>query len=261
MTKSLGLRRILVTVVFTLVIVFVGYEWIVPVALSYYGARKAPAVARIVPSDLKDFTISQAPGSHLSYFGYEFEIPWTDLDQTQTKFYPIDHPNRVVLNFRSGLRMIVTAMPARAWVDSLPGELKASPEALESTFGHEAMQSDYNFMKVLYEFTPATMHHWTISSSVFTRESTLLVLKSIAPMKCADNGIFSVQNEGFKGFQQGSARIRTDGLAINLYSDEGGVELIFQEKNYKNPEGVTQPEINRVIQTLHKNRLGSSLHF
>ena len=39
---------------------------------------------------------------------------------------------------------------------------------------------------------------------------------------------------------------------IDHYSDDGSVELIFSEKNYKIPAGVTQPEINRIIQSLHK---------
>ncbi len=96
------LRRILATLAITLAVVFLGVEWIAPAALSYYAARKAPAVARIVPTELKDQTVSQAPGSRLSYFGYEFEVPWNDIDETQTKFYPKDKPTRVVLVFRSG---------------------------------------------------------------------------------------------------------------------------------------------------------------
>lgn len=55
------LRPLLVTLTITLAVVFVGVAWIAPVALSYYGARKAPAVTRIVPTELKDQTISQAP--------------------------------------------------------------------------------------------------------------------------------------------------------------------------------------------------------
>ena len=246
------LRRILITVIVTLAIVFVSVEWIAPVALSYYGAMKAPAVARIVPADLQDQTVSRAPGLLLLYFGHEFEVPWNDLDQTQTKLYPSGKPNRVVLSFRSGLRMIVTAVPAREWVNGLPAQLKVSPQGLESTFGHEAMQSDYNFMKSLYEFTPDEMHHWTTSSSVFARESLLLILKSIGPLKCARNGIFRVQNQSFKGFQQGNTDTGKEGVAINLYSDEGSVELIFGEQNYKNSVGITQPELNRIIQTLRK---------
>ena len=247
------LRRILTALVVTLLVGFVSVEWIAPVALSYYGAKKAPAVARVVPTELKDHSISQAPGLRLSYIGYNFEVPWNDLDEPQTKLYPKDKPNRVVLVFRSGLRVVVTALPAREWVNRLPGELKTSPEEMEATFGHEAMQSDYNFVKMIYEFTPDTMHHWNISSSKpFARDASLLIIRSLAPLKCAETGIFKVQNESFKGFQQGNAETRRDGVAVNLYSDDGSVELIFDENNYQNSGRVTQPEINRIIQSLHK---------
>lgn len=246
------LRRILVTLVTTLAVAFVGIEWIAPVALSYYGASKAPAVARVVPTELTDQTVSQAPGARLTYVGYNFEVPRNDLDETQTKLYPKDKPNRVVLVFRSGLRLMITALPPRELINAISGELKTSPENMEVIFGHEAMQSDYNFVKTLYEFTPDTMHHWSISSGVFARESTLLILKSLAPLKCANTGIFKVQNKGFKGFQQGNAEARQDGVAVNLYSDEGSVELILTDKNYQNSAWVTQPEINRIIQSLHK---------
>jgi len=159
------LRRILVTLAITSAVVFVGVEWIAPVALSYYGARKAPAVARVVPTELKDQTVSQASGSRLSYFGYEFEVPWNDLDEAQTKLYPKDKPTRVVLVFQSGLRLMITALPAR---------------------------------------------------------------------------------------ELGNAETRENGVVVDLYSDEGGLELIFAEKNYKSSAGVTQPEINRIIQSMHK---------
>jgi hypothetical protein len=135
-------RRIAVTLVVTLAVVFVGTEWIAPVAVSYYAARKAPAVARVVPTELKDHSFSQAPGARLTYIGYDFEVPWNDLDETQTKQYPKDKPNRVVLVFRSGPRLKITALPARGWVDSLPEVLKLSPQEMETIFGHEAVQSD-----------------------------------------------------------------------------------------------------------------------
>jgi hypothetical protein len=255
------LRRILVVLVITLLVGVVSVQWIAPVALSYYGARKAPAVARVVPTELKNHSISQAPGLRLSYIGYDFEVLWNDLDETQTKQYPKDNPNRVVLVFRSGLRLIVTALPAREWVNGLPAELKTSAQELEGTFGREALQSDYNFVKTVYEFTPDTMHHWNVSSKAFARDATLLILKSLAPLKCAETGIFKVQSETFKGFQQGNAETRGGGVAVNLYSDEGSVELIFAENNYPNPAGVTQPEINRIVQSLHKIIQWRGFHF
>jgi len=244
------LRRILVTLVITLAVVIFGVYWIAPVALSFDAARKAPPVARVVPTDLKDQSVSQAPGKKLSYFGYGFEVPWSDLDETQTKLYPKDKPdkNRVVLVFRSGLRLWVTAIPAREWANLLSAETKISPRAIESTFG----QSDYSFVKGLYEFTPDRMNHWALSPRVHAREEVLLIIKSIGLSKSADTGIFNVQDQNFKGFQQGNPQVRQDGIIVQLFSDEGSVEFILLPKDYQNPAGVTQAEINRIIQSLHK---------
>lgn len=72
----------------------------------------------------------------------------------------------------------------------------------------------------------------------------------------ADTGIFNIQNQEFKGFQQGDPQVPQAKLALNLYSNEGSVEFIFFEKD-KNAAGVTQPEINRIIQTLRKTTQGS----
>lgn len=117
------LRRILIPLVVTLAIVFVGVYWIAPVALSFYAAKKAPLVARIVPTDLKDKSVSEVPGTKQAYFGYDFEVPWSDLDETQTKLYPKDKPEkfRVDLHFHSGLRLVVSAAPPGVWGQTTSG--------------------------------------------------------------------------------------------------------------------------------------------
>jgi hypothetical protein len=43
-------------------------------------ARKLPFVKR-TPVVLSDVAVSQESGMNLSYFGYDFEVPWTDLEQ------------------------------------------------------------------------------------------------------------------------------------------------------------------------------------
>jgi hypothetical protein len=83
-------RRILVTAAVTLAVIFVGVQWALPVALSFDAARSFRPITRIVPTDLKDRSVSQTPGKTLSYFGYEFEVPWSDLDENQTRLYPED---------------------------------------------------------------------------------------------------------------------------------------------------------------------------
>lgn len=253
-------RRILITVVVTLVVIFVGVNWIAPVALSYYAVSQALPVTRVVPTDLKDLSVSQSPGTKLSYFGYEFEVPWSDLDESKTKLFPKDKPDKkmVWLTFRSGLRLIVTAVPPREMADEFTkGDFKVSPQAFEAVFGHEAAASDYEFTKRVYTFTPDKMHYLAWSSALHTREQMLLLIKSILPSKPAESGILNVRNQSYKGFQQGNPKIRQDSLLVHLYSDDGSVEIVFLQKDYNNAAGVTQPEINRIVQSLH--RLSSAL--
>ena len=247
------LRRIVITVIVTVAVIFLGVGWVAPVALSFYAARKVPPVARVVPTDLKDTSVSQAPGTKLSYFGYEFEVPWSDLDQTQTKLYPADKPEKtiVVLTFRSGLRLKVSAIPAHEWTRDTDPDIRMVPRVVAANFGYEAVRSDYSVAKSIYEFTPSRMHYWAWDPGVHSREEALLIIKSIMLLAPADTGIFNIQNQEFKGFQQGNPQVRQAKLEFDLYSDDGSVEFVLYEKD-KNSAGVTQPEINRIVQTLRK---------
>ncbi len=74
----------------------------------------------------------------------------------------------------------------------------------------------------------------------------------MALSKSAETGIFRVQNQSYKGFQEGNPLIRQDAIEVRLFSDEDGVEMLFFQKDYKNSAGVTQPEINRIIRSLCK---------
>jgi hypothetical protein len=228
---------------------------IAPVALSFYAAKKAPTIASVVPVDLKDKSVSQAPGEKLSYFGIEFEVPWTDLYETQTRLYPKEksEKTKVDLRFRSGLRMMVSVHPPREWVNDLPTDIKVSRLNLESAFGRETMQSDYSFTKALYEFTPDNMSPWTASLDGNNREELLLIIKSLALPKAAETGIFNLRNQSYAGFQEGNPRVRQDEIVVDLYSGDGSVEMIFFQADYRNYKGVTQPEINRIVQSLHKS--------
>ena len=38
-------------------------------------ARRAPAV-KVAPLELADYSVAHSSGTTLSYFGYEFEVPW-----------------------------------------------------------------------------------------------------------------------------------------------------------------------------------------
>ncbi len=112
-------------------------------------------------------------------------------------------------------------------------------------------------MKRVLEFSPDKMHPWAFSTVVASREQVLLLTKSIVPSRPAETGIFYVDNGSYKGFQQGNPQARRDSLLLSLYSENGSIEIFLVQKTYTNPAGVTQPEINRIVQTLH--RISTSL--
>lgn len=236
------------------IVVFVALNWALPVGMSFYAARSAPAITRIVPQPLKDTSVSAAPGTRLTYVGYEFEVPWTDFDADSTQLFPKNAPtpNRANLHFRSGLRLIVTALPPAEWENNLASEMHLPPKDLEATFGRDVMNSDYRFLKMVYEFTPENMDHWSATRRVVTRDELLLILKSIVPLRAAESGIFYLRNEGMQGFQQGSAPHRQDFLGLHMLADDGSVEMMIVQKESKSQAGVNQSEINRIVQSLHK---------
>jgi hypothetical protein len=208
----------------------------------------------VVPNDLKDASVSSAAGRKLSYFGYEFEVPWTDLDESKIKLYPENKPEKTmaILTFHSGLRLWVKSGQPRSFAEQFVKDFKMSPQAFEAVFGHEAAVSDYAFTKRVFEFTPEKMHHWALSPPLLTREEVLVVIKSIMPSKPAETGIFNIGNRDFQGFQQGDPRVRQEHLLVTLYSRDGSFEISFLQKDYASSIGVTQPEINRIVQTLHR---------
>jgi hypothetical protein len=77
---------------FVVVLVCVAYLWFfgfqtLIVLEARYLARKTPAVS-MAPAQLADFSISRSPGRKLSYFGYEFEVPWNDVDEAKSGLIP-----------------------------------------------------------------------------------------------------------------------------------------------------------------------------
>jgi hypothetical protein len=81
--------------------------------------------------------------------------------------------------------------------------------------------------------------------------SMLLLIKAIAMPK-ADSGIFAIQAQGFQGFQFENPKSRPPRIVDDLYSNDGGVELMFMLKPGGNGPGISQAEINRVIQSVYK---------
>jgi hypothetical protein len=109
---------------------------------------------------------------------------------------------------------------------------------------------------MLYEFTPDTMEIWSLSPAVHYRADTLLLTKTIVLSRSAQSGIFAIQNSSLKGFQQANLTEPSEGCIFSLYSDLDRMEFILSEKNYKGR--VSQAEVNRIVQSLHRITSASS---
>jgi hypothetical protein len=170
-----SLRRVVLIVLGALALLALCAGYIVPVGWSIYSAhrtaREFPNVNQ-VPVALPDLSVSHSPGTKLSYLGFEFEVPWTDLDVTQTK----QTPGRVVLEFHSGLILSLAIGPPNEW-QHLSHE-KWHPE--EALFGREVSSSDYRMFKALYSITPSRLYRLSFHPASYYRDDILLTLKATA---------------------------------------------------------------------------------
>src|SRR5215472_5397336 len=137
------------------VVACVTYAWLFGtqsflVLEAHTVARKLPLVKR-TPMELTDLSISQAPGMNLSYFGYEFEVPWIDIDREKTK---IVGGNKAIIAFRSGNGLMVWSGPPHEFMNGLFEQLKIDQDTFRKVYGDEALQSDYNFQRLILETTP-----------------------------------------------------------------------------------------------------------
>ena len=211
---------------------------------AHRAARKLPFV-KLIPIDLTDLSVSQEPGIKLSYFGYEFEVPWTDIDQEKIK---IIGGNKVIIPFRSGNVLMVWSGPPHELINGLFEQGKIDRDALRKVYGDEALHSDYNFQRLILEATPDKITLFSTSKTVAS-QALLLMVKAMSVPGDPNSGIFTVQGKEFKGFQYG--RPQTKHLNVELFPEGGHLDLFFDQKT-NGPTVISQADINRVLQTIHK---------
>ncbi len=203
--------------------------------------RRSPVV-NLVPVALPDSSISLADGRKLSYLGYDFEIPWNDVDESKTTLTA----NRVVLVFHSGKALMLTTGRGHEFTDEVVGQLDA--KTFREAYGDSPMQSDYAMWQLIGSATPDRFTLRTPRKEA-VGAMMLLVVKAVAIPE--SSGFYSIETNGFKGFQWGNPQSHPSHIVADLFTDNAGLEFIFPaQKNH--PLDVTQAEINRILQSVHK---------
>jgi hypothetical protein len=206
-------------------------------------ARRNPVV-RLTPRALPDLSVATTEGTKLSYFGYVFEVPWSDLDKAATKL----GVNSVVLTFRSGQRIKFTSLPPREFVTGILEQTNG--QSLRQAYGDQPLQSDYAMWSLIVNATPEKV---TLLSS---RQQAigipiLLVIKALAAPE--DSAVYSVQAGGLKGFDWGDPQKHPRLIVLDLFADDGSVEFLFIPPKGQQSLSISQAEVNRVLQTVGRS--------
>lgn len=183
---------------------------------------KTPVVKN-VPVELSDLSVSQAEGTKLSYFGYEFQVPWNDIDEAKTR---VIGGNKAIIAFRSGNVLSVWIGSPHDLVNTVLSSGRIDRNAFRQIYGDEALQSDYLFHRIMLEATPHKITPF-VSKKQAISEAMLIVMKAISAPRGAESGIFEVSVGGFKGFQFGRPQSAHGGFSVELYSDTASLDLIF----------------------------------
>jgi hypothetical protein len=237
---------------FVVLLVCVAYLWFfgfqtLIVLEARYLTRKTPAV-RLAPAQLADLSISRSPGRKLSYFGYEFEVPWNDVDEAKSGLIP--DSNKAMIVFQSGNSLSVWHGSPRAFLNQVLSNDKIDQNTLRRIVGDEALQSDYALYRTILQITPDKMTPIE-SQSDAANQALLLLVKGICMPPGAASGVFAVSAGEFSGFQFGRPANPSSEVSVRLFSDSSSLNFIFNQKA-GGPAVMAQPDINRILRTLHR---------
>jgi hypothetical protein len=239
-------RRILIWcgivfgVVFIYLYVFGVSTWFIIIEGRNLSGKDDPSLWE-TPVALKDLSISKAPGRKLSYLGYEFEVPWDDLDEQKTRLVG----KWQVISFHSGESIVFSTPPPNGFVNSFFEEGGADKRAWSRFLGAETIQSDYAFIRAALETAPGDIGLLTPRGAA-ARTIFLLLMKSIQIIaNDGESGIFLIETKDFHGFQYGNPASRPPQIQADLLADKVHLHFVFPEKKW----AISQPEINRVIQS------------
>jgi hypothetical protein len=215
-----------------------------PQIMAYYEVHKLAQedhLLSVMPEPLSDTSVSANQGTMLSYFGYQYEVPWTDI---------------VKVN-RSGAIVIVAFKTGDALVffdpASAPDGAKimrvgaANPRNVLSVFGPEAMQSNYALASTILNLTPKRISLW-ISPREATGTAILLGLKRIYTSN-AETGLFSLKTSRYRGYQRGDPQ-RARIVDLSVFDDQDHEFHFIVGTAPGKPLTITQPDINRILDTL-----------
>ena len=196
----------------------------------------------LVPQPLRDQTVSGVTGTKLEEFGYQFEVPWPEPETEIRKKWLADYL------FPGGRGMVFENPAEQHGLIATMREATAGTQAKAISF--LGARSEYDLLSAELNITPDDVSplFWTKGAKY---GAALLNLKGLFWSSSAYpwSGVFSLQSNGFRGFQFGDPS-RDDLISLDFFdaSDHEFKFFMFVRKN--SSVRFAQPELNRIVQTL-----------
>ena len=205
---------------------------------------KSNPVLWVIPLALRDSAPSKLPGLKLSIYGYEFEVPWRDIDKDKTR----SEDSSTIYYFRSGAFLMFhnPARTANAKEIFLADDEKR--RVATQIWGEKILESNFVLTRAMLATSPPQMSVFAPRAKVVGL-GILLMLKPITAVG-GETGIFAFETPRIRGFQMGDPDKRPEYISVRAF-DMGDHQLEFTFGVKKGSTGhITQAEVNRVLLTV-----------
>ncbi len=206
-------------------------------------ARKVPGI-RVAPQALRDYSVSAGPTTALSYFGYDFEVPWNAAFKAKGGKASI-----VQMQFDSGqnLTFIVPSYQG-GLLSEIVQDRSLNMAGLQPVFGNLTNRSAYDQYAELLNITPQSIRSFGPREEA-VRGTTLLTIKAVAMGPGLETGVFFFKFGDKRGFEIGDPQ-KSKRVDLKVFDVNGHyVEMVFFAT--KDSARLSQPAINRVLTSLH----------
>jgi hypothetical protein len=196
-----------------------------------------------VPRPLADTRISIAQVSTLSFYGYQFEVPWREIDKEW------DEGRTVKIRFKTG--ETIRFNNPEDFQDSPISEnfVRDDDDKFMKAFGTEVRESKYDQLRAVVSATPTQLSPFR-SHTEFARIWILLEIKglwfehdTVAP------DIFSFETNDYRGFEFSGLSRGSQNVTVNLSDMADHWFQINIQGDDRLGIRINQPEINCIIQS------------
>jgi hypothetical protein len=202
--------------------------------------------------ELADYSISKSSGTTLSYFGYEFDVPWNANFKQKAA-----GRNLVEVQFESGQNVVfIVPENQSGLLTEIVEDHSLNMSNLRPVFGDLMNRSAYEQYGALLNTTPASIHAFGPRGEA-ARGVTLLTLKAIAFGPGLESGAFSFDLPGKHGFQIGDPQ-KSKRVDLEVFDTAGHHFEILCGSTTGNVR-FSQPELNRILTSLHAASVPSHL--